>query len=75
MSRATRDSFDPARYQLTDDERRAFDDRDVAAFHQLGLHGVLLNRYCRQVGYSRDDYRAMLQPFAVTESRRGRWQS
>jgi hypothetical protein len=75
QERGVPDSFDPSAYQLTDHERRAFEDRDVAAFHQLGLHGVLLNRYCRQIGLSRDDYRAILQPFALVESRRGRWQS
>lgn len=73
--RGTPESFDPSGYQLTDEEGRAFDDRDVAAFHQLALHGVLLNRYCRQIGLSREEYRAILQPFAVTESRRGRWQT
>lgn len=69
------DSFDPSQYPLTDEERRAFEDRDVAAFYALGLHGVLLNRYCRQIGLTRDAYRAILQPFATTESRRGRWQN
>ena len=73
--RGAPDAFDPSAYQLTDDERRAFDDRDVAAFHQLGLHGVLLNRYCRQIGLSRNDYRTLLQPFAVQDTRRGRWES
>lgn len=67
--------FDITRYDLTEPERAAFDAHDVAAYYQLGLHGVLLNRYARQVGYSRDDYRAILQPFAAAENRRGRWQS
>ncbi len=69
------DLFDVSTYDLTPAERAAFDQRDVAAFYELGLHGVLLNRYCRQVGYSRDAYREILQPFAVAEDRRGRWQS
>ena len=69
------DSFDGSRYDLSQAERAAFDVRDIAAFHRLGLHGVLLNRYCRQVGYSRDDYRAMLAPFVTSPERRGRWQS
>ncbi len=73
--RGAPEAFDPSAYQLTDDERRAFDNQDVAAFHQLGLHGVLLNRYCRQVGLSRNDYRTLLQPFAVHDTRRGRWES
>jgi hypothetical protein len=69
------ESFDATRYELSVEERAAFDERDVAAFYRLGLHGVLLNRYCREIGYSRDQYRAILQPFAVVEERRGRWQS
>ncbi len=69
------ETFNPDRYDLSVEERAAFDKRDVAAFYQLGLHGVLLNRYCREVGYSRDDYRAILQPYAVAEEGRGRWQS
>lgn len=68
-------SFDPTAYDLTAMERSAFEHRDVGAFYELGLHGVLLNRYCREIGYSRDDYRAILQPYAVAEERRARWQS
>ena len=68
------DSFDIARYDLSGEERDAFDGRDVAAFYQLGLHGVLLNRYCREIGYSRDDYRRILEPFAEATGRTGRWQ-
>jgi hypothetical protein len=69
------ESFDASGYDLTAAERAAFDDRDVAAFYQLGLHGVLLNRYCRQIGYTLDGYREVLQPFAQEEERRGRWQT
>jgi hypothetical protein len=67
------DSFDAGRYELTDEERRAFEARDVAALYGLGLHPVLLNGFCRAVGYGRDDYRKLLQPFAQPEQRRGRW--
>ena len=38
------------------------------------LHQVLLNRYARAAGYARDDYRKILEPFAESEGRRGRWQ-
>ena len=68
-------SFDATEYDLTTEERAALERRDVGAFYGLGLHGVLLNRYCREIGYSRDDYRAILEPFGVVEERRGRWQS
>lgn len=66
--------FDASTYELTDDERKAFDGRDVAGLYQLGLHRVLLNRFCRAAGFARDDYRKLLEPFGEKEERRGRWQ-
>ncbi|GEL18487.1 hypothetical protein [Pseudonocardia asaccharolytica] len=69
-----RAAFDTAGYQLTDEERAAFESQDVAAMYRLGLHPVLLNRYCRAAGYARDDYRKILEPFGVPQQRRGRWQ-
>jgi len=69
-----RASFEVGRYELTEDEQKAFETKDVAALYQLGLHPVLLNRFCRAVGYSRDDYRKLLEPFGVPEERRARWQ-
>jgi hypothetical protein len=67
-------AFDVDRYELTPEERQAFESRDVATLYRLGLHEVLLNRFCRGVGFSRDDYRKILEPLAVPEQRRGRWQ-
>jgi hypothetical protein len=69
-----RAGFDLSRYELTDEERSAFENRDVAALYQLGLHEVLLNRYCRAAGFARDDYRKILEPFGTKEMGRGRWQ-
>jgi hypothetical protein len=66
--------FDDSQYELTDEERKAFESRDVAALYQLGLHEVLLNRFCRAAGFARDDYRKILEPFGGTEERKGRWQ-
>src|SRR4051812_11491223 len=51
--------FDPGRYDLTDEERQAFESRDVAALYRLGLHPVLLNGFCRASGYGRDEYRKL----------------
>ena len=64
---------DAARYDLTDEESRAFATRDVAALYQLGLHPVLLNAFCRAVGFARDDYRRMLEPLAVPAGPTPRW--
>lgn len=65
--------FDASRYDLADEERKAFESEDIAALHQLGLHPVLLNGYCRAVGYGRDEYRAKLAEHVVPETRTGRW--
>ena len=67
-------SFDDSAYELSAEERKAFETRDVAALYQLGLHEVLLNRFCRAAGFARDDYRKILEPFAAKEERKGRWQ-
>jgi hypothetical protein len=67
-------AFDDSGYDLSDEERRAFESKDVGALYGLGLHPVLLNAYCRSVGYTRDDYRAALAGHAAPETRRGRWQ-
>jgi hypothetical protein len=66
--------FDDSQYELTDAERKAFESQDVAALYQLGLHEVLLNRFCRAAGFARDDYRKILEPFGRTPERKGRWQ-
>jgi hypothetical protein len=69
----TAPNFDISRYELTEEERKAFDAKDIAAIYQMGLHPVLLNGYCRAVGYGRDDYRAILGGLATPETRTGRW--
>ncbi len=69
-----RATFDASGYELTDEERKAFDSKDVAALYQLGLHAVLINRFARAAGFARDDYRQLLEPFGEKEERKGRWQ-
>jgi hypothetical protein len=65
--------FDDSGYDLTDEERKAFENKDVAALYRIGLHPVLLNAFCRASGYTRDDYRKVLAEFAGREERIGRW--
>jgi len=65
--------FDVSRYDLTEEERKAFESKDVAALYQLNLHPVLLNGYCRAIGYGRDEYRAVLAAHVMPETRTGRW--
>jgi hypothetical protein len=69
-----RAGFDDSAYELTDDERKAFENRDIAALYNLGLHEVLINRFARAAGFARDDYRKILEPFGQKEERKGRWQ-
>jgi hypothetical protein len=69
-----RAGFDDSVYELTDDERKAFESRDIAALYKLGLHEVLINRFARAAGFARDDYRKILAPFEEKEERRARWQ-
>jgi hypothetical protein len=69
-----RNAFDVSAYDLTDEERKAFENRDIAALYRLGLHQVLINRYARAAGYARDDYRKILEPLGHKEEGKGRWQ-
>jgi hypothetical protein len=74
VSASSMRDFDVNRYDLTEDERKAFESTDIAALYQLGLHEVLLNRFCRQAGFSRNEYRKILEPLGKPEERKGRWQ-
>ncbi len=69
-----RAGFDVGKYELTDEERKAFENRDIAALYKLGLHEVLINRYARAAGFARDEYRKILEPLGGKEERKGRWQ-
>ena len=69
-----REGFDTSRYDLSDEERKAFDSKDIGAMWQLGLHDVLVNRYARAIGLTLADYRGILTPLATPQERRGRWQ-
>ena len=61
-------------YELTESEEIALTTGDVGAFYTMGVHPVMINGYCRAMGYKRADYRPLLAGVAV-EPRRTRWQS
>jgi len=61
-------------YDLTDAERTALTGGDVRAFGEMGVHPVIINGYCRAMGYKRADYRELLTGVAH-EPRRTRWQT
>jgi hypothetical protein len=69
-----RENFDFSVYELTPEERAAFDNKDIGAFYQLGLHDVLVNRYARAIGLTLSDYKEVLQPYAKPLEGKGRWQ-
>ena len=74
VSGSTNRVFDVDSYDLSEDEKKAVESADVGRLYQLGLHPVLLNGFCRASGFSRDEYRGILQAFAQPEERKARWQ-
>ena len=48
-------------YDLTEEERTALVNGDIAAFYAAGTHPVIINGYCRAMGYKRADYRPLLE--------------
>lgn len=65
--------LDVSRYDLTDEERKSFESKGIAALYQLGFHPVLLNGLCPAIGYERSDYRTILAAQAIPETRIERW--
>ncbi len=67
-------AFDVNQYDLSEGERNAFETKDVGALYTMGLHPVLLNGYCRAQGFSRNEYRGILEQLGEPETRKARWQ-
>jgi hypothetical protein len=64
---------DPKDDGLTGEERRALEEKDVAALYLMGVHPVLLNGFCRAAGLGRHAYRAVLEPFDDAVRGTARW--
>jgi hypothetical protein len=62
-------------YDLTPDEARALRERDIGAIYLMGAHPVIINGYCRALGYKRADYRPLLEKAATQTTRRTRWRT
>lgn len=60
-------------FDLDADERAALEAGDVAAFHALGVHPVLINAFCRANGWRRADYRVLFPAGADAVTGRARW--
>ena len=62
-------------YDLNEDEERALKAGDVGAMYLMGIHPVIINGYCRAMGYRRADYRELLTPLNNEPKRKTRWQT
>ena len=43
--------------------------------YSMGIHPVIINGYCRAMGYRRADYRELLKPQNNEPKRKTRWQT
>jgi hypothetical protein len=62
-------------YDLNAEEERALKAGDVGAMYSMGIHPVIINGYCRAMGYRRADYRELLQTQNNEPKRKTRWQT
>lgn len=62
-------------YDLTEDEKKALVAGDVGTLYGMGVHPVIINGYCRAMGYKRADYKPLLAAHATPSPRRTRWQT
>ena len=49
--------------------------KDVGAIDAMGTHPVIINGYCRALGYKKADYRPLEAAASKAEPRRTRWQT
>ena len=62
-------------YDLTPEEVRAVSEPDIGAIYAMGTHPVIINGFCRALGYKRADYRTLLENSGVVpERKKTRWQ-
>ena len=47
---------------------------DIAAIYAAGTHPVIVNGYCRAMGYKRADYRPLLESVKTDIEGKARWQ-
>jgi hypothetical protein len=62
-------------YDLNEEEQRALKTGDVGAMYSMGIHPVIINGYCRAMGYRRADYRELLENKNNEPKRKTRWQT
>ena len=45
---------------------RAVTEPDIGAIYRMGVHPVIINGFCRALGYKRADYRPLLEDGSAT---------
>ena len=61
-------------YGVSADEARSLREGDVAAWHRMGVHPVLINAWCRANGWKGPSYRVLFGEEPAETPRRARWQ-
>jgi hypothetical protein len=61
-------------FDLTEAEREALVNGDIAAIYAAGTHPVIVNGYCRALGFKRADYRPLLASVKSDIEGKARWQ-
>ena len=61
-------------YDLNEEEQRALKTGDVGAMYAMGIHPVIINGYCRAMGYKRADYRPLFKETTMVTKGKARWQ-
>ena len=74
-NRPSRPEIEVDGYDLSEPERTVLERGDVGAMYTMGVHPVIINGYCRAMGYKRADYRRLLEAAAPAQRRRTRWQT
>lgn len=69
-----RPDLDSSGYELTDDERAALLAGDVDTLYRMGTHPVIINGYCRAMGWKRAEYRTLFSRTVPRQGGRARWQ-
>jgi hypothetical protein len=67
-------SIDGDSYGVTAEEARSLREGDVAAWHLMGVHPVLIDAWCRANGWRGPSYRLLFGDAAGESPRRARWQ-
>ena len=60
-------------FDSTAPERETLVKGDIAGIYAAGTHPVIVNGYCRAMGYKRADYRPLLETVKTEHEGKARW--